>query len=109
MVRHESRQIGGKLDEQLRLVAWGRQSEFVASRNQSLYKLATDVLALTCPARDGGDEHVAEPPHELSSIFVTRLALFEDGAQVGVIYVREVLSIQLTFRSVILLERPPRT
>src|SRR5262249_61798039 len=78
-------------------------------RNQPLYELATDVLALACPARDGGDEHVSEPPHELSGTFVARLALFEDGAQVGVIYIREVLGIQPTLRSVILLERPHRT
>src|SRR5215831_20859460 len=104
MVRHQSRQIGSKLDEQLRLVTRGGESEFVASRNQPLYELATDVLALACPARDGGDEHVSEPPHELSGTFVARLALFEDGAQVGVIYIREVLGIQLTFSSIILLE-----
>ena len=89
MIRHEGGQIGSKLDQQLRLVARGRQSEFAASGNQPLYEFAADVLALAGPARDGSDEHVSEPPHDLSGVFVARLALFEDGAQVGVIDVRE--------------------
>src|SRR5258706_10826194 len=109
MIRHEGCQIGSKLDQQPGVVTRSRQSEFAASRNQPGYEYAADVLVLACPARERNDEHLPEPPHELSGAFVARLALFEDGAQIGVIDIRKVLGVQLALCGVILLERPPRT
>src|SRR5262245_47271030 len=109
VVCHKRRQVGGKLDEQLRLVPWGRQSEFAASRNKLFYEFAAYVLALACPAGNRSNERASMPTHHLHGVFVTYLALLENSAQIRVIYVRKVLGIELALSTVILFKGPTRT